>query len=39
MRYALMRYTVMLALLAIALPAEANSNWERLWFNADQRGE
>jgi Ca-activated chloride channel family protein len=34
-----MRYTVMLALLAIALPAQASSNWERLWFNADQRGE
>jgi Ca-activated chloride channel family protein len=39
MRYALMRCTVMLALLAIALPAEASSNWDRLWFNADQRGE
>ncbi len=29
----------MMALLAIALPAQAGSNWERLWFNADQRGE
>jgi Ca-activated chloride channel family protein len=35
----MMRYAVMLALLAIALPAQAGSNWERLWFNADQRGE
>jgi Ca-activated chloride channel family protein len=34
-----MRTIFMLALLAIALPAEASSNWERLWFNADQRGE
>jgi len=34
-----MRYAVMLMLLAIALPAQADSNWERLWFNADQRGE
>jgi Ca-activated chloride channel family protein len=35
----MMRYALLLMLLAIALPAEANSNWERLWFNADQRGE
>jgi Ca-activated chloride channel family protein len=35
----MMRYAVLLMLLAIALPAEANSNWDRLWFNADQRGE
>ena len=35
----MMRYAAMLALLAIALPAEASSNWERLWLNADQRGE
>ena len=34
-----MRYALLLLLLAIALPAQASSNWERLWFNADQRGE
>ncbi|MGA7596175.1 MAG: tetratricopeptide repeat protein [Gallionella sp.] len=35
----MMRYALMLALLVTALPAQADSNWERLWFNADQRGE
>lgn len=35
----MIRTAFLLVLLAIALPAQAGSNWERLWFNADQRGE
>jgi Ca-activated chloride channel family protein len=35
----MMRTIFMLILFAIAIPAEANSNWNRLWLNPDQRGE
>ncbi len=35
----MIRIAFLLVLLALALPAQAGANWERLWFNADQRGE
>ncbi len=35
----MMRTIIMLILFAIAIPAEANSSWNRLWLNQDQRGE
>ncbi|MEO6974818.1 MAG: tetratricopeptide repeat protein [Gallionella sp.] len=35
----MMRAILMLILFAIAIPAEANAGWNRLWLNPDQRGE
>lgn len=35
----MMRAIFILILFAVAIPAEANSFWNRLWLNPDQRGE
>lgn len=35
----MMRKLIALALLALALPAEARASWSSLWHNADQQGE
>lgn len=35
----MIRAALILILLAIAFPAEANSTWSRLWLNPDQRAE